>query len=93
MQRTPFIAFALIAAFCVMAMPVSHAFTPEIETLELKGFSPDTIDLAMHARSQSEWRGTPAPKRSPVEQVLYNIIHNDWTGNTDQAGYSVIRRD
>jgi hypothetical protein len=93
MQRHSFVALAFMAACVALATPLSYAVTPEVETMELKGYSPDTIDLVMHARSQAEWRGIPAPRRSPVEMVLYNLIHNDWTGTLDQPGYSVIRRD
>jgi hypothetical protein len=92
-SKSLFLIAGLLSLVCMWATPSSHAYSADVETLSLKGYSPDTIDLAMHARSQTELRGIPAPKRTTAQMFLYNLIHNDPTGSLDQPGFSVIRRD
>lgn len=71
----------------------AQAFVPEVETLNLKGFSPDTIEITMAARSRAEWRGMAARKRSPGQTLLYNILHGNPIDEIDPPGHHIIRRD
>ncbi|XVJ51179.1 MAG: hypothetical protein HEQ32_03470 [Vampirovibrio sp.] len=87
-------------ALCLMILslggmaPLSAlAFTPDVEILQLKGYSPDTIEHIMAARSRAEWRGMAPPKRSPVQKFFYNIIHNNAIDSIDEPGQQIIRRD
>jgi len=57
---------ALVLAFSQLAPMKASAFTPDVEILSLKGYSPETIETTMVARSRAEWRGTAPTKRSPV---------------------------
>ncbi len=63
---------ALVLAFSQLAPMKASAFTPDVEILSLKGYSPETIETTMVARSRAEWRGTAPTKRSPVQRFLYN---------------------
>jgi hypothetical protein len=84
---------ALVLAFSQLAPMKASAFTPDVEILSLKGYSPETIETTMVARSRAEWRGTAPTKRSPVQRFLYNVIHGNLTDSIDETGYSIIRRN
>ena len=84
---------SLILAFGQVAPITASAFTPEVEIMTLKGYSPETIETTMVARSRAEWRGTAPTKRTPVERFLYNLIHSNFVDPIDETGYSQIRRN
>jgi hypothetical protein len=83
----------LVLALSSFAPMTASAFTPDVEILTLKGYSPETIETTMVARSRAEWRGTAPTKRSPVQRFLYNVIHGNIIDSMDETGYSIIRRN
>jgi|GEM_PF-5415393 len=91
--RLTLLSALLVVAFAGASSIPSMAYTPDVDTMNVMGFSPDTIDMAMTARSRAEWRGVRSRKRSPGVQILYNLIHNDPTGGLDESGHNIIRRD
>lgn len=83
----------LVLTLSQVAPITAFAFTPDVEILTLKGYSPETIETTMVARSRAEWRGTAPSKRSPVQRFLYNIFHANLIDSIDETGYSIIRRN
>jgi hypothetical protein len=82
-----------LAVVVVSGANFAQAFSPEIETLDLKGYSPETIEIVMANRSRNEWRGMATRKRTPSEKFWYNFIHGEWVGDLDEPGYQIIRRN
>ena len=91
--RYALLSVLLVVAFCVESALPSFAYSPEVETMEVMGFSPDTIDMTMTTRSRAEWRGIRPRKRSFKEQLMYNFVHNVWIDPVDELGHSIIRRN
>ena len=75
----------------MMSANAALAYSPEGDLMEVKGYSPEVIELANRQRSRQEWRQAPAPKHSPVEKFFHNIYYGDWTGNVDGFGERVLR--
>ncbi len=90
------ITYALFAFLCGLSLVLptaSFAFTPDVEILNLKGYSPETIQATMAIRSRAEWRGTSPSPRPPFQKFLYNFIHGKWIDTIDEPGHDIIRRD
>ncbi len=83
--------FAL--ALCVMASypGVSAAYAPEHSLLEIKGFSPETVNIIETQTDRMEWKRPSPPERPPSKQFLRNVFINDWTGNFDPFGSHILR--
>jgi hypothetical protein len=85
----------ILAVSCLLAGSVTAqsalAFSPENDLMQLKGYSPEVIQLTGLQRNRQEWKEAPAPKLSPTERFFHNIYYGDWTGDIDQFGSSVLR--
>ncbi len=82
-----------VAVFLAGTLLAGHAlaYAPESDLLKIKGYSPETVDIAATQRNRQEWREPPAPKLTPVGRFFHNIYYGNWTGSMDEFGSSVIR--
>ncbi len=92
-MKTPLTLLTLLLALSSFVPLNASAFTPDVEIMTLKGYSPETIETVMVARSRAEWRGTAPSKRSPFQRFLYNILHGSLIDSIDETGYDTIRRN
>jgi hypothetical protein len=92
-MKTPLVLLTFLLALSPFAPLTASAFTPDVEILTLKGYSPETIETTMVARSRAEWRGTAPSKRSPLQRFFYNILHGSLIDSVDETGYNIIRRN
>ena len=92
-MRLFFALLSLVIALSQFVPLTASAFTPDVEIMTLKGYSPETIETTMVARSRAEWRGVAPSKRSPFQRFLYNILHGNFIDPIDETGYNLIRRN
>ena len=71
--------------------PLAHAYAPEAELMQLKGYSPEVISTAADQRKRQEWRQASTPVMTPMEHFWHNVVYNNWTGSVDPFGAQVLR--
>jgi uncharacterized protein YqiB (DUF1249 family) len=81
----------MIGMLIPQSLTLGLTYQPDPEFLQIKGYSPELIDVTHVQRYRQEWRYPPPPERTPSEQVLRNIYINDWLGNADPFGSYRIR--
>lgn len=80
---------------CLMSLALaSPAFaflnTPnDTYTLELKGYSPELVDILQLQVDRQEGR-YPVPPPSRPKQVLFNMLNNRWADSVQPFGYDKI---
>jgi hypothetical protein len=58
-------------------------------SLELKGFSPEMIDITEVQINRMEGR-YPDPPPSKGQQFFYNLVNNQWTESLEPFGYDRV---
>lgn len=76
-----------------LSLQQASAYAPEGDLMRIKGYSPLLIDTTATQRSRQEWREPQAPERTPIENFVHNIWYNNWTGNFDEFGSTIIREN
>jgi hypothetical protein len=92
-MKTAYALLALSFALSLVLPTASFAFTPDVEIMNLKGYSPETIQATMAIRSRAEWRGISPSPRPPFQKFMYNLLHGKWVDTIDEPGHDIIRRD
>lgn len=85
------IGLLLTALLLGNSLLTAYAYRPEPEFLQIKGYSPETVDVTVVQSYRQEWRYPPPPKRTPTEQFWRNVFINDPLGNIDPFGSYKIR--
>ncbi|MGE0201074.1 MAG: hypothetical protein AB7P76_08910 [Candidatus Melainabacteria bacterium] len=84
------LSIAAIAAAACTGM-AAWAYAPEEDLMQIKGYSPEVVELANTQRSRQEWRKPAPPPEKPLEKFFHNIYYNNWTGSFDDFGSEIIR--
>jgi hypothetical protein len=91
LQKQIFSLGLLVGAATLGLNHAALAFAPEGDLLEVKGYSPELVQLTDQQRSRQEWRSPSIPKQTPVEKFFHNIYYGEWTESVDDFGSQVLR--
>lgn len=79
-----------LALVCLSPAP-ALALAPEVDLLQVKNYSPQTIRIIEMQRSRQEWKEPASPLRTPAQAFWHNVWYGDWTGSLDDFGSGLIR--
>jgi hypothetical protein len=82
----------LLGFLCLGLVGLSHATTPDVSHLVVKGYSPEMIEMVQVGQSRAEWREPAPAKRSPWQGFWHNAWTGEWYAQMDEPGHRVIRR-
>ncbi|MEM0951994.1 MAG: hypothetical protein AAGI66_07620 [Cyanobacteria bacterium P01_H01_bin.74] len=82
---------AAMVFFAFSAFQLAHAYNPDANLLQVKGYSPEVVEITNQQRSKQEWKAPAIRRRSPKETLLHNIYKGNWTEGYDGFGAYVIR--